>query len=290
MASATYTIDDQDPINFVVPISSNNNTYYNQLLFDTGQLPFGQHKLVVTYFGNSTTVPLALNYFVQQDASSSTSSINTTSIPSGSASNSSESPSSSTTVHRDAIIGGVIGGLVLISLLLVLLFINRRRSSNNRRSQALSEKSTTVPSPDILYVNPFTLPSNPTSTFLSQSYTSNGQSLPSHISSKFTQRGQPSDLASTSSRGGISPDSPLTLLQPHFSSLAFISSSSESSPPPLARLQTNVDGAKTTLPRAATEPSVQRSQSRASARFVLHEDSGVRIPSAVELPPSYTFG
>ena len=43
-------------------------------------------------------------------------------------------------------------------------------------------------------------PGYPTSTFLPQNYTLNGQSLPSpSISSKFTQRGQPSDPAGTSS-------------------------------------------------------------------------------------------
>jgi hypothetical protein len=286
-ALATYAIDDQDAIDFLVPLS-NVSLSRNQILFETTQLYPGQHTLVVTYLGDNTTEPLALNYFVQEDATSSTKSSNSTptsststSVPSGSSSNS--SPSSSTSIHTtDAIIGGVIGGLVLISLLLGLFFFNRRR--NNRRLQAL-----TVPSPNV--VNPFTVPSsNPTSTFLPQNYTSNGQSLPSQsimISSKFTQRGQPSDPSSSS--GGIPPLTPL-----RFSSSAFISSSS--SPLPLTRAQTNLDGTRTRVPQAATEPSMQRSPSPqgANVRFLQLEDSSIRIPPAedvvVELPPFYTPG
>ena len=296
MASATYTVDDQDPISFLVPVSSNSNTYYNQILFETGQLPFGQHKLVVTYLGNSTTVPLALNYFVQQDTSSSTSSNATSSLPSGTSSNS--STSSSTAVNRqptEVIIGGIIGGLVLISLLLALFFFNRRR--NKQRAQAPSRKphSDTTPSPDI-YVNPFTVsPSNPTSIFLSRNYTSNDQSHPQPISSKFTQRGQPTDpSSSTSSSGGIPPS---TRLRPQFSTTMFIPPSSSSSPPPHTGSQTNFYGMRTRAPQPATEPSTHRSPSPrgANARFLLHEDSGVRIVSStedgvLELPPSYTPG
>ena len=302
MASATYTVDDQDPINFVVPVSSNSNTYFNQILFETGQFPFGQHKLVVQYLGNSTTVPLALNYFLQppKDASFSTSSNNTTtgSIPSSTSSSSNSSPSSSATIQvhslgkpTGAIIGGVIGGIVLISLLLALLFFNRRRK---KRIQALSEKSSSirVPSPDI-YVNPFIVPSlNPTSTFLPQNYTSNGQSIPSQsISSKLAERGQPSDPVSPSSSGGIPL---LTPLRAQFSSPA--SNSPSSSSLHLVGSQTNLDGTKTRVLQAATEPSIQRSPSPEGAndRILLHEDSGVRIPPAeggvLELPPTYTPG
>ena len=295
-ATATYTIDDQDPINFIVPVSSNANSYYNQILFDIGQLSLGQHKLVVEYFGNSTSVPLALNYFVQQNAPSSTtnnSPTSTSSAPVPLISSSSSSPSSSTTTVIDrkptgAIVGGVIGGLVLISLLLGLFFFCRRRS--NQRSQALDEKSITA---DVM--NPFTLThpgpsSNSTSVFLPQDYTSNGQSLPSQsMSSKFAQKGQLSDPASTSGSGGISP---LTTLQ------AF--TSTPQAPPssclPPTSPQSNLDGTRTIVPQAETEPLMQRSPSPrgANAVFLLHEDSGVRMPppenEVVELPPFYTPG
>ena len=146
-ASSTYAIDDQTPISFSVPARP--DTYFNQILFKTGELPFEQHKLVVIYNGNNSTVPLALNYFVLQGAPSSKNTPTSSSIPSGSLSN--PSPSSSITIHRKptgAIIGGVMGGLVLILLLLILFFVVRRR--NNRRSQALSEMTSTDPSPDVV--------------------------------------------------------------------------------------------------------------------------------------------
>jgi hypothetical protein len=270
----------QSPSNLVDDLLS------NQMLFNTGQLSPGQHELVVTYLGSNATSPMILNYFVQQDgplALASPTSSNTptsTSVPSG-------TNSSPSTIHMKptgAIIGGVIGGLFLISLLQVLLalfFFLRRR-------KALS-KPHTVPSPDV--VNPFTVsPSNPTSTFLPQNYTSNGQF--EYISSKFTQRGQPSDPASMSSSGGPGI-LPLTILRPEFSSPSFISPSSPRLP--LTGLQTNLDGTGTRVPQTTTEPSLQRSLSpQTNARFLRHEDSGVRIPPAeddvVELPPFYTPG
>jgi hypothetical protein len=73
---------------------------------------------------------------------------------------------------------------------------------NKRRAQTLGKNSYTVPSPDT-YVNPLTAPPPPSNPiFLPQNYTSssNGQSLHFQcISSKFTQRSQPSDLSGTSS-------------------------------------------------------------------------------------------
>ena len=297
-ASATYTIDDQDPINFLVPVSSNSLSYFNQIFFDTGQLSFGQHKLVVTYFGNTTSAPLALNYFVQEDSDAPTSTTSnssptstSTSVPSGSSSNSSAASSSTTIKPTAAIIGGVIGGIVLISLLLALFFFNRRR--NSRKLQALEEES--YISPGVL--NPFTVSSpNPTSDFLPENYTSNGhigQSLPSQpISGKFTQMSQqPSDPASMSSSGG---NTPLPPLRPQFSLPASPSSSSL----PLTGRQTNFDGTKTTeVSQDETEPLMHHQSlapGGANARILLHEDSGVRIPPAEdnveELPPNYTPG
>ena len=288
-ALSTYIIDGKTPTSFLVPASS--NTYFNQFLFRT-ELPYGRHKLVVTYNGNSTTVPLALNYLILHGALSSDNTPTSSSIPSGSLSN--PSPTSSTAIHRKptgAIIGGVMGGLILILFLLILFFVVRRR--NNRKSQALSEMTYTDPFPDV--VTPFTdPPSNPTSAFLPHNYTSDDQSLhwhPQPISSKFAQRDQPSDPPSTSAIGRIQPLAPL---RPHFSSTAFISPSSSL---PLSGSQTNFDDTRTGVPQTATEPSTQRSESpsprEANARFLLHEDSGVRIPSeddVFELPPLYTPG
>ena len=296
-ALSTYAIDGQTPISFLVPDSP--DTYFNQVLFRTGQLTYGQHKLVVTYNGNSTTVPLALNYFVlHRESSSNDTPTSTSSIPSGILSQANPSPSSSSstqaTTHRkptEAIIGGVMGGLVLILLLLILFFVVRRR--NNRKSQALSEMTYTDPFPDV--VTPFTdPPSNPTSAFLPHNYTSDDQSLhwhPQPISSKFAQRDQPSDPPSTSAIGRIQPLAPL---RPHLPSTAFTSLSSSL---PLSGSQTNFESTRTEVPQSATELSTQRSESpsprEANARFLLHEDSGVRIPSedrddVFELPPLYT--
>ena len=178
---ANYTVDDQDPVSFLLPFTS----FYpvqNRIYFETGQLSPGQHKLEVTFFGNLNTTPLVFSHFIQNASTSTSSNTPTsTSVPSATSSNS--LPSSSSTIDRKAVIGGVIGGLVLISLLLALFFHRKR---NNRRSQTTDVKPFTAPS------------SNPNYTLLPlNNNTSNSQTLPSQsISSKFTQRGQPSDSSS----------------------------------------------------------------------------------------------
>ena len=251
IANASYTIDDQEQITF--PVESLSNLLFNQLLFKTGQLSPGQHKLVVTYIGNnSNSQPLQFNYLVQQDVPSSITSSNTpttsdtttsTSVPWNSLPVSNSLPGKPT----NAIIGGVIGGIVFI-LLLALFFLRRR---NERRSYT----------PNVTH--PFT--TSPT-TLTSQSYTSDGQSLssPSYsISSKFTHTTQPS------------PTSPRL---------------------PFPGSQTYRGATKTISSQTTTESSIQPSPTSpgTNARFLRHEDSGVRIARAgddvVELPPFYTPG
>ena len=249
------------------------------MYFESGQLSPEQHKLVVTNSGGNT---LNINYFVQQDAPSATSIID--------GATSGSSPGKPSTY---AIIGGVIGGIVLITLLRligIMFFLHRR---NNGRSKALSDMPYNDPSPDV--VNPFPHPPlNPTFTFLPVNYNSNGQSLLSQlISTKFSNTNQPSDPASTSNSGGIPP---LPSLLPQFSSPAFIPPSYESNHLPLTGSQTNLDGASPRVPETTTDPSIQLERSpTASARYVWHEDSGIRIPPAeddrdiiIEIPPVYT--
>ena len=124
IAKLNITVDGQAAIPF--PLTSANASYLtNQKLFQTPQMPPGQHILVVTYMGNLSTlnpVPLDINYFVLQVGPlASNSSIN----PSGNCSNSSSTPpkgtgsSNSSTVLIGAIIG-VVGGIVLILLILAL--------------------------------------------------------------------------------------------------------------------------------------------------------------------------
>jgi hypothetical protein len=98
-AVATYGIDSKEPVLFSVGDDSLRDVS-GVLLFETGPLPPGEHNLNVVYFGNNSTSPLAITYFVIQNEPSSLS-------------------NSSTTIHRKPIIGGIIRGLVLILVLLV---------------------------------------------------------------------------------------------------------------------------------------------------------------------------
>jgi hypothetical protein len=55
-------------VNFLLKgLPPNTATTYNQKFFETSKMPAGQHKLVVTYLGNSQTTPLTLDYLVVQN-------------------------------------------------------------------------------------------------------------------------------------------------------------------------------------------------------------------------------
>ena len=336
-SSATYSIDDQSPVSFLVP--NGIPELYNQVLFQTGQLSAGQHKLVVTHNGNSGTAPLALDHLVVRvvgqgtptsstpstsispssgtsgtgsttnsttsvkgtqtstnTASSSvplssdipTGSIISSSVPSSGSADSSNSTShlgstsSSTSGKQNlgAIIGGALGGVILLLLLLILFLFIRRRSS--RGARRLSEKSPLGDVHDV--VDPFTLP--PPSALQSENYTSGGQYLASQsIANKLAQeRNLTNNMRSTtdvssSVSGGAMPV--LTPLRNPSSSPATTSPSSS-------------HGAMNKAQEAETAQRSASSQGDDAARFLRHEDSGVRIPptrdSLVELPPMYTPG
>jgi len=311
-SSATYSVDGQTPNNFLVPALSSTDAmeHYNQILFQTGQLSAGQHMLVVTHQGNSGTAPLAIDYFVLQSApSSSTSSSSNAPTHTDGTSISSSVPSISSTsspttmTPTGAIVGGVIGGLVLLSLLLILFLFIRRR--NSRRTQAPGEKSYV----DIPYdiVDPFTAPPRhprlsptlPSQTYTSKAHLLTSQSVVNNFahgnpppgapgtSSKVTSTFRSTDTPGSVSGGGIPA---LTTLHNHSSP----SITSPSSRPPLPGSQANLIDGSTAEAREAETNRRSASPRDGDARFLRHEDSGIRLPpvegNVVELPPLYTPG
>ena len=139
--SAIYSIDNQTPISFFVPALSDAKALrlYNQVFFKTDTLSPGQHELMVTYQGNFGTAPLALDYFVVQNASATST---LTSVPGATSATSSSVPSSSSSNSTSnmgseksppvAIIVGVIGGVIVLVLLVLLL--RSIRGSNSRKA------------------------------------------------------------------------------------------------------------------------------------------------------------
>ncbi|KAF8880153.1 hypothetical protein BD779DRAFT_1099478 [Infundibulicybe gibba] len=153
--SATYSIDEAEPVPFelhtppVVNYHTNNSTTQvalnltNQVFFTSPTLSPGPHSLKVTYEGNQTAVPLALNHFVVANNVSTTS-------PSA------NRPSTSAPIG--AIVGGVIGGIAVLCLAAFLL---RRRSrqwkTSRKRSSIDHDDTTTFP-----HLTPFdAMPSGP---------------------------------------------------------------------------------------------------------------------------------
>ena len=154
--SAIYSVDGQTPISFFVPALSSANALplYNQVFFKTETLSPGQHKLIVTYQGNSGTAPLELDYFVVQNASA-TSALSSTSVPSATSATSSSvlsSSSSNSTSNLGSmksppagIIAGVVGGVIVLVLFL-LLYIGRRNDWRTRSLKSPQYYTSEVPS------------------------------------------------------------------------------------------------------------------------------------------------
>jgi hypothetical protein len=128
-SSGIYSIDGRTPISFFVPAFSGANasapSLYNQVLFNTGTLSPGKHKLIVTYQGNSGTAPLALDGFIVQNATSP--STTSSSVPSTTGSSSNLPGSKKSPLVGITITVGVVGGAIVLVLLL-FIYIRRRRA------------------------------------------------------------------------------------------------------------------------------------------------------------------
>lgn len=135
---ATYSIDGQTPINFLLKgLATNISTLYNQLFFETNQLSPGSHALEVVYQGNNST-PLTYYSLIIQNGTlpSTTTSVTGVSTTAGSG------VSSTSTLEKGppigAIVGGVIGGLVLIVLAVLVFLLLRWRQKRVTEEKILS--------------------------------------------------------------------------------------------------------------------------------------------------------
>ena len=271
--SAIYSIDNQTPIPFSVPALKDAKALrlYNQVLFKTETLSPGQHELIVTYQGNSRTAPLALDYFVVQNASATsaltsvpgaTSAISTSatssSVPSSSSSNSTSSPGSKK-LPLVGIVVGVVGGVIV--LVLLLLLYNRGR--NIWRAQKSKAKLDTKPKPFNLVYNSEIPPQK--SNTIPEPFNQSPSITPQSFSSKFSRRTESASTPGSS----IPTTSPVIGAQIDPINLAIRSTE--------------------TIPLM---PPSTSAQDEGGDLLLQHSDSGVRMPRAqgrlVELPPVYT--
>ena len=265
-SSAIYSIDGQTPISFFVPALSaaNAKQLYNQIFFKTETLSPGQHKLIVTYQGNSGTAPLALDNFVVQNSTSPSAS--SSSVPSSSGSSNSTNLGSKKSPLVDIIVGVVGGAIVLV--LLLLLYIRKR---NSRKAHKLEENLNTKPEP---FTPPLHSPPEPFPLLLPNS-PRKGRNYTYEVPS-LTPRWQP--FSSKFSRRRETADAP--------------GSSRPTSPPMIVAGINPISPAIRDIPLMQPSTSAQGSD----LRFLQHADSGVPtgMPHAEgnfdELPPAYTSG
>ena len=134
---ATYAIDGGPAVSFDIP-TSQTSFFYNVNLFDVSNLSFQEHTVTMTFTGDPTKAPLAVDYFFVYNPPPITSTNNNTTQvgPPGSGPTNTAGATEGST-PTSAIIAGVVGALVLLILAALLPFCLRRR----RRTKRLSEES-----------------------------------------------------------------------------------------------------------------------------------------------------
>lgn len=314
---ATYSIDGQTPINFLLKgIPANTATTYNQKFFETAQLSPGSHTLEVVYKGNNST-PLVLGSLIVQNGTlSSTTSHATTGTAAATGTAATGSGVSTPTRAKSstpggAIAGGVIGGLALIGLVILGFLLFRQRRKRAAHEQAL----VSTPQPfEYSPLHPSNITPNPSgSSGISYSpvpqtmqigravtYGAKGNtyhaSMPSLTTTDVSQSIEPPSTSSgTSYPTNLLPvplqQTALAIANPSLSPPVSISSVS----PPVtlpSKAEREAEALAALRPQRRGEPSVPASvQSNDTwlPSVVLHADSGIRMPSGtMEVPPVYT--
>lgn len=281
-SSATYAIDDQEPVRFTLNgLSSTSATEFNHVYFQTDPVERGTHSLVVTYEGSQTSTPLVLGNFIVEGAASTPTPL----------------PKPSKAPFVGAIVGAVLGGLALLVLAALAFIYVRRRM----RLKDGSYKPVLLEEP-FHYIRPFTLatphdpyePQPSIRTTRSHAHSSSSSSHNQYITPyPFTA---PSAALSSQSHAPSNPavirppPPPEPVLSSKQRKLAQMASSSsiQSTPRPPASSQSHSSHSRTHSAATAN-----------SSRVVVHQDSGVRLPGStpeeiqtpiIEQPPKYTFG
>ncbi|EAU88924.2 hypothetical protein CC1G_10570 [Coprinopsis cinerea okayama7 len=156
-ASGAFSIDGRAPATFTLrgPPEGGDPSeappLYHQTFFQTPQLPFGPHKVVVEYHGDASLTPLTLSHIFIQDGNCTVPAPGEPSVfdtwtkpsPSSGSEPTSSSPAgqnASTTngVPVGAIVGGALGGLFLLLLSILMVVFLRRRGSNSSTGNSSS--------------------------------------------------------------------------------------------------------------------------------------------------------
>jgi hypothetical protein len=321
-SSATYSIDGETPISFLLkglPVNST-TTVYNQKFFETVQLSPTSHTLKVVYEGNNST-PLTLDYLIVQNGTSSSST--TTSLPTSTGSTVSATSTPTGFVPVGPIVGGVIGGLALVVFAVLGYFLLRRRPKLGVQG---IDSTPTDSTPRPFGYTPLHL-SSATSNPSSSNYSQVPQAAQLGSRVTYGVKGQvghvvmPSATYSDSIEPPSTPSgviSPTNLRAVPFQqqqrglNLANPSSSSSSSPPasasissaqllpPPSKVEREAEALASLRPQRRGDPSVPSSvQSNdtwlSNTNVVLHADSGIRMPSNTtstsveDVPPQYTL-
>jgi len=135
---ATFSIDNGPETPFTLPTYTNNfrglnsgASRYRVSVLHTPSVPNGAHNISITHHGNSTSTPLAIDYFmVAHDESrvNPSTGVGTPLSPGGgTTTNPPTTNVSQQSTNTGAIVGGVVGGVAFLAIVAILAFCFWRR-------------------------------------------------------------------------------------------------------------------------------------------------------------------
>lgn len=291
LKTATYSIDGGSPISFNTLVDVANRTQtdkptgvrYNQVLFQTDDLPNTNHNLQVTFQGTNSSTPLTLEFLVvnpnPREGADSATSVAPSTQTSSSGNPNATNPALPTTSasprkvsNLGTIVGAVVGSVAIVLLLAILFVFLRRRQKNGY------QRPTSVLAPDMAE------PVHPSETITTQnrSYT------------------HPSGATSSNTFNSLSVNTDASYVVPSQASDPFSDSSRPQAPPSIqsygmSRVELTPSGRIIHSDEAALSNSGKgRIPMHIENTVIQDEDSGVRLPHSPDqhrveiLPPSYS--
>ncbi|KAF5388958.1 hypothetical protein D9757_005022 [Collybiopsis confluens] len=124
--TASYQVDDHDPVTVQMPGGIGSTTSSKYPLFTASDLSVGEHTLVLAFNGSKSGMPLDVNYFYVQSPTSAQQ-----------ASPISPPPAPSKHSNRGVVLGAVLGSVIPVVLLFVLAAAWFWRRSRRKKAQRL---------------------------------------------------------------------------------------------------------------------------------------------------------
>lgn len=293
-SEAIYSIDSEPATKFQIRgLPSGSAALYNQHLFETPQLPPGEHTLTVTHQGPSA--PLTLDHLLVQNGDilfpggqgSSTS--NDGRVDAGSASTGTpQNSNTSSGPPVGAIIGGAIGGtaVALFCVLGLIWYLRRRKRERITRVNLHTPGGATALPPPFSQVTPFQYSSAGGGAFGNQSTYSMDGSSQTNLASAYPNP------------AGWTPSTPYQDLPSPFTGSRQVHRDQKIRPDRSQHIELSPFNSSNAFSDTSSSSGPRSSYQTSNGQVVHHhKDSGIRLtpasdplrqPEILDVPPSYT--